>query len=112
VIGAVRGNRGGWAVGVQQEEAELFAPLQHMVKVAVILLAGAALLLGFIAWAFSRMLVRPILDMSRAADAMSMGELERPMPVSRRDEIGVLGRSLERLRRSMKAAMDRIESVG
>jgi HAMP domain-containing protein len=32
--------------------------------------------------------------------------------VSRRDEIGVLGRSLERLRRSMKAAMDRIESVG
>jgi methyl-accepting chemotaxis protein len=58
------------------------------------------------------MLVRPILDMATAADEMSMGELERPMPVSRRDEIGLLGRSLERLRRSMKAAMDRIESVG
>jgi len=112
VIGAVRGNRWGWAVGVQQEEAELFAPLRHMVKVAIVLLAGAAVLLALIAWGFSRMLVRPILEMAAAADAMSMGELERPMPVSRRDEIGVLGRSLERLRRSMKAAMDRIESVG
>ena len=111
-IGAVRGNRWGWAVGVQQEEAELFAPLRHMVKVAIILLAGSAVLLALIAWAFSRMLVRPILDMATAADEMSMGELERPMPVSRRDEIGVLGRSLERLRRSMKAAMDRIESIG
>jgi HAMP domain-containing protein len=112
VIGAVRGNRWGWAVGVQQEEAELFAPLGHMVKVALILLAGSAVLLALIAWAFSRRLVRPILDMASAADEMSMGELERPMPASRRDEIGVLGRSLERLRRSMKAAMDRIESVG
>ncbi|MFL5450669.1 MAG: cache domain-containing protein [Myxococcales bacterium] len=112
VLGAVQGNRWGWAVGVQQEEAELFAPLRHMVEVAVMLLAGSAVLLGVIAWAFSRKLVRPILDMASAADAMSMGELERPMPVSRRDEIGVLGRSLERLRRSMKAAMDRIESVG
>jgi methyl-accepting chemotaxis protein len=112
VLGAVQGNRWGWAVGVQQEEAELFAPLRHMVEVAVMLLAGSAVLLAAIAWAFSRKLVRPILDMASAADAMSMGELERPMPVSRRDEIGVLGRSLERLRRSMKAAMDRIESVG
>jgi len=112
LLGAVQGNRWGWAVGVQQEEAELFEPLRHMVEVAAILLAGSAVLLGFIAWGFSRMLVRPILDMASAADAMSMGELERPMPVSRRDEIGVLGRSLERLRRSMKAAMDRIESVG
>ncbi|MFL5413669.1 MAG: cache domain-containing protein [Myxococcales bacterium] len=112
VLGAVQGNRWGWAVGVQQEEAELFAPLRHMVEVALILLAGSAVLLAGIAWAFSRKLVRPILDMASAADAMSMGELERPMPVSRRDEIGVLGRSLERLRRSMKAAMDRIESVG
>ena len=112
VIGAVRGNRWGWAVGVQQEEAELFAPLKHMVEVAGILLAASAVLLALIAWGFSRMLVRPILDMASAADAMSMGELERPMPVTRRDEIGVLGKSLERLRRSMKAAMDRIESVG
>jgi methyl-accepting chemotaxis protein len=112
VLGAVQGNRWGWAVVVQQEEAELFAPLRHMVEVAVILLAGSAVLLAAIAWAFSRKLVRPILDMASEADAMSMGELERPMPVSRRDEIGVLGRSLERLRRSMKAAMDRIESVG
>ncbi len=110
VLGAVQGNRWHWAVAVQQEEAELFAPLRHMEEVAVGLLAISAVLLAFIAWGFSRMLVRPILQMAAAADAMSMGELDRPMPASRRDEIGLLGRSLERLRKSMKAAMDRIES--
>ena len=111
MLGAVQGNRWHWAVAVQQEEAELFAPLNHMVTVAVALLAVSALLLAFIAWGFSRMLVRPILQMAAAADAMSMGELDRPMPASRRDEIGLLGRSLERLRKSMKAAMARIESA-
>lgn len=112
VLGAVQGNKWHWAVGVQQEEAELFAPLRHMETVALALLAASAVLLAVIAWVFSRMLVKPILGMAAAADAMSMGDLDKPMPASRRDEMGILGRSLERLRKSMKAAMSRIESAG
>ena len=58
------------------------------------------------------MLIRPILEMSFAADRMSMGDLDHRISVSRRDELGLLAQSLERLRRSQKGALARLQSGG
>lgn len=111
VLGAVQGNRFHWGVAVQQDERELFAPLRETLGIALALLAGAALLVAVIAWVSSRLLIRPILDMTYAADRMSLGELDAPISVSRHDELGLLAHSLERLRRSMKSAMARLRSA-
>jgi methyl-accepting chemotaxis protein len=111
VLGAVQGNRFRWGVAVQQDENELFAPLRETLGIALALLAGAALLVAVIAWLSSRLLIRPILDMTYAADRMSLGELDAPISVSRHDELGLLAHSLERLRRSMKSAMARLRSA-
>jgi methyl-accepting chemotaxis protein len=107
-LGYVRGNRFGWAVAIQQEKEELFAPLRETLTLGLVLLAAVAILVGLTARAASTVLVRPILDMSDAADRMSTGDLESPVAVSRSDELGVLARSLERLRISMRAAMARL----
>jgi hypothetical protein len=64
-----------------------------MVEVATVRLAGAAVLPALIARAFSRMLVRPILDMASAADAMH-GRVGAADAGVAPDEIGVLGWSL------------------
>jgi methyl-accepting chemotaxis protein len=107
-LGSVRGTRFGWTVVVQQNEEELFAPLRQSLVLGAGLLAASALLVALLARRASARLVRPILEMSRAADRMSSGDLEHPISAGRHDELGVLARSLERLRISLRAAMARL----
>lgn len=107
-LGYAQRNRFRWVVAVQQDTEELFAPLRHHVLIGLALLAIAAALVVVIAAISSRMLIRPIVEMTYAADRMSMGDLEESITVSRDDELGLLARSLERLRRSMKGAMARL----
>jgi len=108
VTGYVQGNKLGWAVAVQQNDEEVFEPLRRTLTLGLTFLAIAAALVAVISWFFSRMLIRPIVEMTRAADRMSLGELTEPIRSSRGDEIGLLAQSLERLRKSMKAAFDRL----
>lgn len=108
VLGYAQGNRFDWVVVVQQDEDEVLAPLRQAAWLGLSLLAlTAALVAAAAAWA-STLLVRPIVDLTRAADAMSQGELDTPIRSARQDELGALSASVERLRRSMKAAMERI----
>lgn len=107
-LGYVQGNRFRWALAVQQDEEELFAPLRQTLTFGLALLAGAAVLVTLTARFFSRVLTRPILRMTWAADRMSLGELERPVAFHSGDELGLLAQSLERLRKSMRAAMARL----
>jgi methyl-accepting chemotaxis protein len=107
-LGYVQGNRFGWAVAIQQDEDELFAPLRETLQLGLALLVAAALVVALIARGASSVLVRPILALSAAADRMSTGDLETAIPVARADELGLLAKSLERLRISMRAAMSRL----
>jgi methyl-accepting chemotaxis protein len=107
-LGYVNGTALRWAVGVQQDEDELFAPLRQAMRLGLSLLAVAAILVAVIARYFSRLLVRPIVELTEAADRMSTGELDEPITSARQDELGGLAQSLERLRRSMKSAIDRL----
>ncbi len=79
-----------------------------MMRRLQVLLIAAILLVAAFSRFFSKMLIRPILEMTRAADQMSLGELDMRIPTWRTDEIGVLAHSLERLRKSMKAAIARL----
>jgi len=107
-LGYVQGDKYGWAVVVQQEEAELFGPLLATITVGIGLLVAAALLVVAASVLFSRARVRPIVDMTIAADRMSLGELQTPIVARGKDEISVLAKSLERVRKSMRAAMARL----
>ncbi len=108
-MGYVQGNRFHWAVVAQQNTAELLAPQRQTLSLGLWLLGGAIFVVVLIAVSASKLLVRPIVDMTHAAEAMSMGELETPIPkVKTRDELGMLAKSLERLRKSMAAAMARL----
>jgi methyl-accepting chemotaxis protein len=107
-LGAIQGNRFHWGVATQQDTAELMAPQRRTLIVGLVLLTAAAALVCFIAVLASRVLVRPIVDMTSAADRMSMGELTSSIPSAGKDELGVLAKALERLRRSMVAAMARL----
>lgn len=56
----------------------------------------------------ARRIVQPISDLVKVADAISLGDLTRPVKVNSNDEIGDLAQALERMRLSLEAAMDRL----
>src|SRR5262245_5790977 len=58
----------------------------------------------------SRMIVQPIARMSKAADQVSTGNFDLPeLPEAGRDEVAVLGRAFNRMRRSLQKALQMIE---
>ena len=57
------------------------------------------------------MIVRPVARLSHAADQVSTGNFEIPeFPERGRDEIALLARAFNRMRRSLQKAMQMIES--
>ena len=107
-IGYIQSNRYGWGIAAQQSTAELLAPQRQTLMVGLALLVAAGVIVGFVALMASRALVRPIISMTRSAERMSMGELDLSIAVKGNDEIASLAKALERLRRSMVAAMRRL----
>lgn len=110
VLGAVQGNRMNWAVVVQQNTAELFAPLKQIQWLAGGLLLGAVVLVSIFSIFLSRMMVKPIVRLTNAANEMSLGNVDASISASSHDEIGTLAESFERLRQSMIVAMSRLDS--
>ena len=51
---------------------------------------------------------RPIRQLAQSADRMSKGDLDSPVGLESRDEIGALALALERMRASLRAAMTRL----
>jgi len=76
----------------------------------VISVLGVAAALGMmVALYLSNALTRQLLYLTGAADKISTGDLESIVRVESRDEIGELANAIERLRESLKAAIDRLK---
>ncbi|OLV16535.1 HAMP domain-containing protein [Deinococcus marmoris] len=63
---------------------------------------------GWLASRAARQITQPIERLVKAADAISMGDLSRPVHADQNDEIGDLSQALERMRQSLEAAMERL----
>jgi HAMP domain-containing protein len=98
-LGTVR--VGLWDDTIQQDVRRTLLPI---VVVTALGLAVAAVLAVVIAGS----VIKPIIELSTAADAMSRGQLDVPIAVRSDDEIGELARSIERMRASLKAAITRL----
>ncbi len=95
---------GVWGDVVEQEIRGSLLP--------IIALIGCLLLAGIvISLILSRQIIRPILRLKSVADSMTKGDLETPISIESRDEIGELAHSLERMRTSLRAAMVRLSSA-
>lgn len=94
------------AVGVEngQPQAALRRTLFLVMFVSLLALAIAA----YLALRAARAVVQPIEELVRVADAISMGDLSRPVRAERNDEIGDLAQALERMRLSLDSAMERL----
>jgi len=90
-----------WGDGVEEQIRRALLPLVEIIL--ILLVAGVAFSV-----LLARGIIRPILRLTQVADKISMGDLETPVAIETRDEIGDLARSLGRMRASLKAAMIRL----
>jgi methyl-accepting chemotaxis protein len=106
MLGHVRSTKKGWALVLQQEEAEVFQALDLVQRSALILLACTVLTI--IAWLSARAIVTPVRKLTDAAERMSLGELNVKIDVKSRDEIGLLALAIGRMQTSLRLAMNRL----
>jgi HAMP domain-containing protein len=109
----------GWqlheVVGAQMVSVPMTVPLARSQQTwatvmtlfgAVFLVTGLAL--NLVLWA---MVIRPVTQMAALAERVSLGKGDAPAFITKgRDEIGVLGQSFNRMRRSLHAAMKMLEN--
>jgi len=93
-------------VGMQKNYIDQIIRKNSVYLMAVI--AGFTLL-GIIVVVFlSNLIIRPIIYLTNRADEISQGKLEEIVSVKTNDEILKLAQALERLRESVKIALDRL----
>ena len=101
------GETGGEAhVGIFTEDVEK-AVQKSLVPLLALLVAIA--FLGCLSFIFlARTISAPIRELTEAAEKISLGDIDMPINVSGKGEIGELAASLERMRFSIRAAMNRL----
>lgn len=96
--------QGGRQVAVGLPSAQASSAL----RTTLMLLAALLALAGWLTARATRQITEPIDRLVKAADAIIMGDLSRPVHPDRNDEIGDLAVALERMRQSLEAAMERL----
>jgi HAMP domain-containing protein len=109
----------GWklneVVGAQVVSVPMALPLQNAQRAFYTFMGSLVAVFAAVFVALNVMLnwmiVRPVAQLSQAADQVSTGNFEIPeFPERGRDEIARLGRAFNRMRRSLQKAMQMIES--
>lgn len=78
--------------------ARHFALLGAMRSQFLVIAGLGALLLGLAMFLVARMIARPISDLAGAARAIGLGDIHTPVRVRGRDEVGLLGATMEEMR--------------
>jgi HAMP domain-containing protein len=109
----------GWrlneVVGAQIVSVPMSLPIQNALRAFWTFMGSLAAVFAVVFVVLNimltRIIVRPVARMSRAADEVSVGNFDIPeFPDTGRDEIAQLRRAFNRMRRSLQTAMKMIES--
>ncbi len=109
----VRKTKHGWIMLVEQDYDEAFSALSDYNQQTQLLMLISLLVVLAIAFLVSRQLTRPLRALTAAADAISRGNFDYAIEdAKRKDELGDLARSVERLAASVRVAMIRFSRTG
>lgn len=97
---------GGFRIGFSLDKTRM---AQAQLKVTLIAIMGAVLLISLVAvFLVVNQVLKPLRELTETAAALADGKVEQKIVPRSQDEIGQLADVLERLRLSLKLAMDRL----
>jgi len=97
------GSEGSWEVIKQGKIREVLNPIIWITLIGVVFLGSLFIFL------FSKIVVQRIQYLIDVADKMSFGDLDVNVVMESKDELGVLGETLERTRVNLKDAIERLK---
>ncbi len=86
-----------WMVWIDLDDALVSAPARQFLQRMIELAAGFAVVGLLFIWLLLRQLTRPLAELTAATEAVAAGDYSRTVDTGRRDEIGRLGRSFDRM---------------
>jgi len=95
---------------VQQVQTSVRRLVDTMVTVSAVAGALALVVGAAAAYVISRGITKAATHLSAAAESISRGDLDVPITVRTGDEMEILAESIERMRASLKAAIERLRS--
>jgi HAMP domain-containing protein len=99
----------GFGVVVIEDGRNLETNIWNIAWNMIWFLIGTIIVAIILAIVVSQTVIRPVRHLTKLANAMSTGDLETPITIKSRDEIGTLGQALERTRLSLKIALERTQ---
>ncbi len=98
-----------WGISVRDPREKVFAPSIHLRK-GFLVLSVVSIFTGLLlAVGLSRGIVRPIQSLIGATQEIARGNLEDPVEVPTKDEIGTLGKSFDEMRIRLAESVDSIQ---
>jgi len=95
-------------VGIRQDYVRERV-LKTATQVIVIIILAVLLMWGLIVYIITKKIINPMFYLMQKADEISQGKLDEKIVIHTHDEIEQLGNALERLRESVKIALDRLK---
>lgn len=93
-------------------EAEHILELQQsFIRIFPLILLTVLAVAFVVSWLYSRMITKPVLELSRISEKMSDLQLDWTIEEQRTDELGTLRKSLNRLSRNLSAALSDLQSA-
>jgi C4-dicarboxylate-specific signal transduction histidine kinase len=99
-----------WRYVLSSPNETYTAPADMVTLFAAIVAVVLAVIVIGLSIALSRNITRPLLQLTRLADQISLGEFDVQVQVDRRDEIGQLAKAVARMQVSLQAAITRLRA--
>lgn len=90
-------------------ERGYFEAYEIKIQIFYFVMLVAVVFMLMMVYFYSRSVIRPIRYLSEVADRISMGDLDTPIQIKARGEVGLLAESIERMQMSVKAAIERLQ---
>jgi methyl-accepting chemotaxis protein len=82
---------------LEEEQSELLAPVNQFRNLSIGLVAAVLLILGVVIFLVTRSISSPIKQMAQLADKLSEGNTQIQVALGRKDELGMLANSFQRI---------------
>ena len=98
----------GWSLVLVRDANDALADIAYIRERALLIGVLAILLIGVVAYVMSRQIGEPISRLSRWAEDLSRGNLDRKLSLRSNDELGQLAVALDNMRQDLKSYLDEI----
>ncbi len=99
-----------WALIAEIDEAEAFETANHLIYISLILVLVATVLIAIVALIIAKNISKPIIQVTKAAQTVSSGDLTSTVTINQHDELGLLQQAMHDMVLKLKDMIEHISS--